>query len=307
MNDRPHIGFVDAHTEGVGSHHHARLIVFPRLHFLILIGVHKARMEEIGRDARFVEHFAYLSGFLSVTNIHDAASGYGLENMQEHVGFAFARPHHIAEVGADKRLPKDVFFFEKQLLLNIVHHFGGGCSGEGKHGRIGKKLTDGRNPEVGWPKVVSPLRDAMCFIYGNHGDGQEFEARTEALRFQSFGADVEEFHVPKLTVVEQLGRLFGCLSGIETHGLDAAFLQMRHLIFHEGNEGSDNEAYAIGHTRDGIGGLVFAECHRHGRHLKTDALTSACWQECEGVSSATNTMDDFRLKGAEIIVMPILA
>ena len=147
----------------------------------------------------------------------------------------------------------------------------------------------------------------MCFIYGNHGDWQEFEARTEALRLQSFGADVEEFHVTKLTVVEQLGRLFGRLSGIEANGLNTAFLQMRHLIFHEGNEGSDNEAYAIGHTRDGIGGLVFAECHRHGRHLKTDALTSACWQECEGVSSATNTMDDFRLKGAEIIVMPILA
>ena len=55
MNDRPYIGFVDAHTKGVGSYHHARLIVFPRLHFLILIGVHKSRMEEIGGDACFVE------------------------------------------------------------------------------------------------------------------------------------------------------------------------------------------------------------------------------------------------------------
>ena len=111
----------------------------------------------------------------------------------------------------------------------------------------------------------------------------------------------------KLAVVEQLGRLFDCLSGIETNGLNTAFLQMQHLIFHQCDEGRDDEADAIGHARDGVGGLVFAECHRHGRHLKTDALAPARGQEREGVSSATDTMDDFRLKGAEIIVMPILA
>ena len=124
MDDRAYVGFVDTHTEGIGSYHYAFVALHPGLKARIFLGIEQTCMEEIGGDACLVEEIAYLAGLLAVAHIDHTAAFNALEDMQEHLGFAFAMAHYIAEVAADEGLTENVFLAEKESLLDIFHHLG---------------------------------------------------------------------------------------------------------------------------------------------------------------------------------------
>lgn len=104
----------------------------------------------------------------------------------------------------------------------------------------------------------------------------------------------------ELAVVQYLCHFAARLAGVESKCFDVALVEMFYLVFHQGHEGRNDEAQTISV------GIIFG-LHGHGRHLKADTLSASRREKSQRIAAATHTFDDFRLEGAEIIIVPVLA
>ena len=68
--------------------------------------------------------------------------------------------------------------------------------------------------------------------------------------------------------------------------------QMSHLVFHQRNQGSDDNTHTI-------------LCH--GRHLEGNGLATTCRHQSQRVFAGTDALDDFPLNTAEVRITPIMA
>ena len=80
-------------------------------------------------------------------------------------------------------------------------------------------------------------------------------------------------------------------AAIDGCSTDAQLAQVVHLVLHEGDERSDDNANTF-----------LGQCW----HLEGDALTATCWHEPQCVVSTTDGLDDVALNAAKIIIAPVL-
>ena len=152
VDDQAHIGFVNAHTEGVGGHHNARFAALPGCRAQVLVNIFEARVIIKGGDALLVEVVARLAGSLAVAGIDDGAARHGAEDVKQFGKLVGSLAHHITEVGSrethlihleslHRLAPCGRFsrhngarFGPSQMGTNIAHHLGRGRSRQRQHG-----------------------------------------------------------------------------------------------------------------------------------------------------------------------------
>ena len=113
----------------------------------------------------------------------------------------------------------------------------------------------------------------------------------ENLRAEAFWRHVEQFVGAEDAVVEVFQNFVARLSRIDGRRLYAPFLQIGHLVFHQGDERRNHDGHPL-------------KCQ--GRHLERDTLSAARWHQSERVVARRDALDDFRLNAAKVIVAPIL-
>ena len=101
---------------------------------------------------------------------------------------------------------------------------------------------------------------------------------------------------PVKTIVQCYALLVPTHAGIDRRRMNASFLQVLHLVFHECNERCDHQTQSLPRI------LV---CHDKSRNLKTDTLATSCGHKSQGVAAGKYGLNDLRLKRAEIIVSEI--
>ena len=74
-------------------------------------------------------------------------------------------------------------------------------------------------------------------------------------------------------------------------GANAPLPEVQHLVFHQSDEGGDDNAHTV------LG---------KGRHLKCDGFATARRHQSESVVTSTNGHDDFLLNASETIISPVL-
>ena len=92
------------------------------------------------------------------------------------------------------------------------------------------------DPPVGWPEVVSPLGNAVRFIYC-HQAGLIAGRYSGTGCFQPFRRYVEKFIIAKCGVLQGLSYFQKLIPEWMANALIPFFLQVFHLVFHQGNEG----------------------------------------------------------------------
>ena len=73
--------------------------------------------------------------------------------------------HHIGKILAGKTHLKYVLLLEVELVLDIFYHIGSGGSRKGKDRHTGFHLSDFSNLKIRRTEIVTPLADAVGFIY----------------------------------------------------------------------------------------------------------------------------------------------
>ena len=110
-----------------------------------------------GADAVGLEQLGYLTGFVTVAHVDDGRARYALQDVQYLVVLVLGVAHHVVEVLALEAHAEDILLLKQQALLDVLHHLGGGGSGEGKDGGVGKLLAYVGNGQVRGAEVVAPL------------------------------------------------------------------------------------------------------------------------------------------------------
>ena len=203
--------------------------------------------------------------------------------------FVFAVLHNVGEICSCKTHTKYALFSKTKLRLNVVHHEVGCRGSERKNRHIGQQLTNHFHLQIRRAKIIAPLRDAVRLIHRNETHLHISQFEFENLRVQTLGREIEklvasQYHIVKLLIdfLSRQSRVDGC-------GADAFFAQMLHLVFHQSNEWSDDDASAL---------------HHQGWCLKGDALATACGHKPQCVAPFQDAVHNVALNAAKVGIAP---
>ena len=162
-----HVGLVDTHTEGIGSHHDTLLVVVPLLLAQVLNGMFQSGMIECGADVVLFYQFAYLLGASATACIHYGAATCRLEYVYQFLVLVACVAHHIRQVLALETHAEHILFAESEPVLYVIYHLRGCRGGECQNRHIGFQRTYVGDVQIGRTKIVAPLRYAVSLINGD--------------------------------------------------------------------------------------------------------------------------------------------
>lgn len=110
----------------------------------------------------------------------------------------------------------------------------------------GKLFSYACDLQVGGAEVVSPLRDAMCLVHDDKGDGQFFQLLPEqACGINPFGRYVQEFKTAVDAVFERNDHFAPSNARMYVRGFDPSFTQIVHLVFHQCYKRGNDQCYTL--------------------------------------------------------------
>ena len=194
MDDVPHVGFVDAHTEGVGGHNDRRGIVDEVVLALAAFLVGHARVVAGGGNVLAPQHFLHGIDVFAGGAVDDAALAGVAAHIVRHKGvLAASSLDPVVEVGAVKPGNDDFRVAQTQRLGNVVLDLaGGGGRKRTDDGPPGQAVDEVQDAQVAGAEILPPLADAVGLVHRQHGD---FGRRGKALEggaFQPFRRDVDD-------------------------------------------------------------------------------------------------------------------
>ena len=131
----------------------------------------------------------------------------------------------------------------------------------------------------------------MTLVHRNHTHRDALQLDLEEFGGKTFGRYVKELVSAIYAVLKGHDNLVARQPRIDGRRLDTACTQVVHLILHQGNQGSDDQAQSL-------------LCQ--GWYLKGDTLAPACRHEAERIAPATDAFNDVLLNTTESCVAPVL-
>ena len=166
MDDEPHVGFVDTHTEGYGGDDDVDF-----LHEEIILGFRPfGRLQSgvVGRGLDIIgaEVGSQFLHFLSGEAVYDAAlSGILLDETNDLlVDLVGLWPHLIIQVGPVERTVELFCIDNAKAFLDIGAHLVGGGGGKRDDRSIADFLDGGPDVPVFGSEVMSPFRDTVRLV-----------------------------------------------------------------------------------------------------------------------------------------------
>ena len=297
VDDEAHIGFVDTHAKGYGGHDdidflHEEVILGLRTRLRVETGVVALRLDVVG-----AKHLGQVFHLLSRQAVDDAALARMLfdEAHDVLINVLRLRPHFIVEVRPVERRLKLLGIENAQILLDVGAHLVGGRGGERDNRGLAYFVHDRPDAPVLRTEVVSPLRDTVCLVDGIERNLARLQELHVVLLRQRLRCHVQQFRQPRADVVLHLvdGRLIERRVQVVGHALMLAEVRQEvHLVFHEGDEGRDDDGHPI---------------HEQRRQLVAQRLAATRRHQYEGVLAIQHIADDgflvaFERVKAEIVL-----
>ena len=291
MYDQADVGLVDAHAEGVRRDDDTAFARLPAVLAQVLGRVVQPGVVVVGGDACGGEQFGHFLGVAPAAGVDDGSAGDAAQDVQQFLAIVLGSADDVGQVGPLEAHAEDVGTGKAQSCLYVVHYLGRGGGRQGEDGNAGQQVAHFGNLQVGGAEVVAPLRDAMAFVHGYQVDVHPAQLGAEDVGVQPFGRDVEELVTAEDGVFQRGDYLLPVHAGVDGQGADAPVAQVLHLVFHQGDEGRDDEAHALA---------------RQGRHLEGDGLAAARGHQAQRVFAAPDAADDVFLDAPEGVVVPVL-
>ena len=173
MDDKPHIGFINAHAECDSRHNDIHIlaqegILIGATHGTLHAGMIRQRLDIV--KTQDLGKFLYL---LTAQAIDDArlalVSLNKLDDFAVHIlGLG---PYFIVQVRTVKRGLEHCSIGHAQVLLDIVLHLGRRRRRQGNDGTLADAVDDGTYIAILRAEIMSPLRDTVCLVNGIEGNG----------------------------------------------------------------------------------------------------------------------------------------
>ncbi len=292
MDDPADVGFVNPHAKGHGSTDDG-YFVFEEgfLDFAAVFGIH-ACVVVLGFDAALAQFAGELLGAFLAEAIDDARFvGAVFDEGDDLRDALLAGPRFEVDVGPVKGGDEFGGLMQAEQLGDVAARYAVGCSRQGDDGNAREFFFDALQRFVIGPEVVSPGGDAVRFVYGEEVDLCAVKKAKAIGSTDFFGRDIEQVELAIEKVVFHAS-LLGVLQGaVEVSRFDAGRAQGIHLVFHQGDEGRDDD----GRSRQSDGGNLVAK-----------RLPAAGGHDHEAVAPFVDGRDDLLLEGPECVVAKVL-
>ena len=138
---------------------------------------------------------------------------------------------------------------------------------------------------------MPPLRNTMRLIHRHQPDAQCLHIFPEQGGFQPLGRNVEKPEITMTGIFQRTAHFLVMHARMYEQGLDAPLTEVRHLVFHQGDERAYHQADAI---------------QREGGTLLKMSLPPAGGQQGQYIFSLQHRPDNIFLQGTELIISPVL-
>ena len=284
------VRLVDPHPEGVGSDHDGGTPRNPGILPYRALGVSQSAVIIFCGNTFVAQESRDLFGSFAGADIDDAGTADVADDPQELFVFVVGMAHGIREVGTRKIAAQQMGFREAQLFHDVVRDARCGRGRESQHGDAGNPLAQLGDPQVGGPEIVAPLGDAVGLIDGEKRYVHSLHPQAEGLGCEPFGSDVEEFHVAIDAVVQVDVDLSGRQARMDRQSADTQLAEPIDLVFHQGDQRGDHDAYAL---------------RSQSRNLIGERLAAARGHQGQRIASGEHREDDLFLHGAERVEPPV--
>ena len=291
VDDEPHVGLVDAHTEGIGGYHDLHPVVEEIV--LILPPGIRVQLGMVGRspDAPALQKAGGLIHLPGGAAVDDACVAALFQHkIQQLLRFLAGQgpPGLKIEVRTVKAGGHLIGFLQGQLFPDVVPHMGGSRGRECTHHRTaGQAVHKGFDAQVAGAEVLSPLADAMGLVHRHHTDGPFLRKPLEAGHFQPLRCHIDDL-VPALPgAVQHQGLLVVGEAVVQKRRRHTGLHQCPHLILHQ----ADQRRHHDGDARQ-----------KQRRHLIADGFARTGGHHRQYILPGKQAADDLLLPGAEAVV-----
>ena len=266
-----HVGFVDAHAEGDGGHHHhAFLAQEAALVFRADAGV-EAGVVGQGMHALLAQPGRGFFDLAARQAIDDARlAAPRRQEIEQLASRVVLQRHPVADVRPVEGGDEPGRVLQAQALGDFAPGgmVGGGGERDARHFR--PALVQQVEFAVFGPEIVAPLRDAVRLVDGEQRDVAAPEQGQETLGEQALGRDVEQVQVAGQQPRLHRRRGFAGERGVEVGRAHAQLLQRFHLVLHQRDQRRHHDAGALAQQR---------------RHLVTQRLAGTGGHQHQAVAA----------------------
>ena len=135
MHHKAHVGLVDTHAEGIGSHHDTALTLHPEPLPAVTLGGTETCMVELGCDPVLHKQCSYLFCVAAAAGVDDAASFGGGSYGKQAPVLVLVMHNHITQVWAHKTAAEKLPVVHGKVKADVFHYKAAGCAwqGEGRY------------------------------------------------------------------------------------------------------------------------------------------------------------------------------
>ncbi len=293
MNHIIHVGLINAHAEGIGSHHDLNPVFLKG--FLIFLPAPVTHACMIG--ARSIACLFQLDGYFLHSPaggaINNAALVFPCPQQALQGCFLILGVEHVKEqIGAVKAGGSFHRVLEAKQADNVAAHLGGSGSRKRPHrGTLGQSVNKVRNLQIAGAEILPPLGNTVGFIHGNQADRRLHGKAAEGQGIQPLRRHVDDAVRPLTGTLCSKVQLPGGQAAVQVGGRHAGSNQAHDLILHEGNQGRNHQSNSRGHQ---------------GRNLIAHAFSGAGGHDPQCVPMGKESIHQHFLPGAKLLVSEVV-
>ena len=184
-----------------------------------------------------------------------------------------------------------IFLPDRETFADLFGDPGRCRCRQGEHPRHLEITRELGQLQVVGTEVVPPLRDTMGLVYGEEIDPASPEATEKTIVGKTFGSHVEKLQGPLLHFRVDPRNLFPLERRIQSRRCNRTSGERFDLIFHQGNQGGNDEGQSI---------------EQQCGQLVAETFPTPCREESQGRASLEEHIDDLLLPDPKSIVSEIV-
>ena len=288
MHHEAHVGFIDAHAEGDGGHHHLQIVTLER--FLHLRAAIVVQPGVVGADAQ-------PAALQTRSGVFHLGAAVAIDNAALAALILHEAPQLIERLEffhqrvADVRPVEAADLHQRVLQRQQAHDIaagglvGGGGQRDHRHRR--EALFQLTQRAIFRPEVMAPLRNTVRLIHRQHRRRTVIEQAEEAFHHQPFRRDVQHLDGAVAAAGHNVQLLLAGLRRVVAGGGNAVGQQLVDLVLHQRDQRGNDQRQAVHHQR---------------RDLVTQRLAAAGRHHHQAILPADRGVDNRLLARTELLV-----
>ena len=238
MDNERYVGLVNTHAECVGSDHNGLAVVQKIVLILAALLRIETRVIAGGGQTTAEQQIADLLHVFAGGAVDDAAFILALiQQLQQLHALGGRLFDSKIQIWTVKTGGFDEWFVQTECLYNVVTHLSRcGCRKRGNERPLRQFGEKVENFEIAWTKILSPLRNTVCFIDCDHRNRYalgKFEKRGGG---QAFRRNIQQLVLSSSGEVQCIAEFLRTHRTVDARGRHTCLHECTDLILHQRNE-----------------------------------------------------------------------